>query len=252
MFRNIEKIELLNILQSSSVEKGEFRDRPSHGFIFKRSGQSRYAFSKESILLSEGEVLFIPKGESYAVRKTCAGESRYVLINFHAELPDPRPVKYALSGRMDFNHFCTRLTGCMTPDTAAERYRAMALIFEFLSHISEGTQTSYRNSEAVQRIEPAVRYLRENLYDPGLLVGSLHLLCGMSDTWFRKLFVARFGASPRQYVLNKRLSHAKAILESGEYNSVAEVAQLSGFEDPLYFSKVFRGRYGHPPSRPGE
>ena len=252
MFEHIEKIELMSILHGISVRQGEFSDRPSHAFIFKCVGQSRYSFEGSSILLSEGEVLFIPKGSAYTVTKTCPEESRYVLINFQAQLDRARPEKFLLAGRMDFAHFCSRLCACATPQTDAERWRAVALLYEALAYVSEAEKTPYSSSEAMARLKPALECLQERMFDPELSVGMLHTLCGLSDTWFRRLFKARFGASPGQYVLNKRLSHAKAILESGEYNSVAEVALLSGFSDPLYFSKAFRSRYGHPPSRAGK
>lgn len=252
MFEHIEKIELASILHGISVRQGAFYDRPSHAFIFKRIGQSRYNFENNSILLSEGEVLFVPKGSTYTVTKTCPEESRYVLINFQAELKQARPGKFLLAGRMDFAHFCNRLCACATPQTDAEKWRAVALMYEALAYISEAENIPYSSSDAMGKLEPALEWLRERIFDPELSVGSLHTLCGLSDTWFRKLFKTRFGASPGQYVLNKRLSHAKAILESGEYNSVAEVALLSGFSDPLYFSKAFRSRYGHPPSRAGK
>ena len=153
---------------------------------------------------------------------------------------------------MDFPHFCSRLRGCMTPQTDAEHWRAVALLYEALAYVSEAERIPYSSSNAMSILEPALVCLQERMLDPELSVGQLHTLCSLSDTWFRKLFKDRFGASPGQYVLNKRLSHAKAILESGEYNSVAEVARLSGFSDPLYFSKAFRCRYGQPPSKAGK
>lgn len=248
MFEYIENLKVLNTLQGSSTRHGLFPDRPSHAFIFKRSGQSRYRFDDGTILLCAGEVLFIPKGETYLVDKVSDGESRYVLINFQAELGAIRPAKFGLSGPMDEAYFSTRLCGCMTTDSTADRYRATALLYSLLAQVCDHSRSSYSNSDALRRLEPAVQHLRQHLFDPELLIGQLHTLCGLSDPWFRRLFQARFGTSPKQYVLTRRLEHARAILEQGEYNTVAEVAALAGFSDPLYFSKAFHRRYGFPPS----
>lgn len=248
MFEHIENLKVLNILQACSVRHGVFLNRPSHAFILKRSGQSRYRFHDSSILLCAGEVLFIPKGETYTVDKVNSGESRYVLINFQADLDTLRPEKFGLSGQADTEYFATRLCGCMTTDSTADRYRATALLYGLLAQVCDGSRTPYNHSDALRKLEPAVQHLRQHLFDPDLLIGQLHTLCGLSDPWFRRLFQARFGTSPKQYVLTRRLEHAKAVLEHGEYNTVAEVAALAGFSDPLYFTKAFHRRYGFPPS----
>ena len=137
-------------------------------------------------------------------------------------------------------------------DTAADRYRFTALFYEILSRLVEESRPEYRPSGALRRLDPAVEWLKNNLFDPQLRVGELHRLCGMSDAYFRRLFLTRFGVTPKKYVLTHRLSHARAILRSGEYNSIAEVAALSGFDDALYFSKAYRAAYGAPPSRETE
>lgn len=54
--------------------------------------------------------------------------------------------------------------------------------------------------------------------------------------------------SPKEYVVTQRISHARFIIESGDFDSIAEVAQLVGYNDPLYFSKAFKKLYGISPS----
>ena len=97
-------------------------------------------------------------------------------------------------------------------------------------------------------LEPALKFLEKHIFDPDLKIGKLHDLCGISDTYFRQLFLARFGISPKKYVIKRRLAQAKAISDSGEYDTIGEVAMMTGFEDALYFSKAFRNKYGYPPS----
>ena len=86
------------------------------------------------------------------------------------------------------------------------------------------------------------------MFDPSLRVGELPRLCGVSDTYFRRLFEERFGMPPKKYLLHSRLTQAKAILDSGEYDSIAGVAEAVGFEDGLYFSKAYKAKYGTPPT----
>ena len=244
----VELPEPINIICGLSVLHGEYVNRPSHVLIFKCSGESVYTFSDRTITLTQGEMLFIPEGASYTVRRTGSSESRYVLLNFHAKTAPARPEKFSFHERMDFPHLCTLLSKYRLLDTPADRYRLLSLFYEILAHTCHPREGDYRTDATLQRIDPAVEYLRENLFDTALKIGDLHTLCGMSDTYFRRLFIARFGVSPKQYVCTRRLAQAKAILDNGEYNSIAEAAALAGFEDALYFSRVFKRRYGYPPS----
>lgn len=55
------------------------------------------------------------------------------------------------------------------------------------------------------------------------------------------------GLAPRQYIINIRISKAKDLL-GNEAFSVGDVSQLVGYENALYFSRVFHKQVGMPPS----
>ena len=247
MFSNMENLKLLETYSGVSVLHRSFVDRPSHALVFKLEGESRYTFRGVPCLLRTGEVLFIPQGESYTVDALYHG--RYCLINFAADLPDPQPRLFTPNDTDQFIRLGLRMEKFRVLDTAADRLRFHALFYEILAGLCETNPTHYRPAETMARLDPAVEHLRNHLFDPALKVGELHDLCGISDTYFRRLFQDRFGITPKKYVLSRRLSHARAMLRSGEYNSIAEVACLSGFDDPLYFSKVYRAAYGYAPSQ---
>lgn len=245
---DIEKPELLNILEGPASLHGSFTCRPSHALVFKLSGESIYHFANKTLLLHQGQMLFVPRSEVYSFGKVSAGESRYILINFRGQVANAQPQIYDLAAFMDFDHFCNRLRRVSLLETTADRYRALSLFYQALECVCEAEKLTYLHTAAAQKLEPAVEVLREKLYDPALKIGQLHTSCGVSDTYFRKLFIARFGVNPKRYVLMQRLRRAKALLDHGEYNSIAQVAALSGFDDPLHFSKLFRQTYGCPPS----
>ena len=193
--------------------------------------------------------MFIPQGANYTFGKTSDGESRYILINFRGQVTDPQPAVYRLEQFLDFDYFCAQLQKAGMGDTPGDRYRVCRLFYQALEAVCESERAGYLHTRVSGVLRPAVERLQESLFDPNLKIGMLHEICGVSDTYFRKLFVARFGVSPKQYVLRKRLQQAKALLDHGEYNSIGQVAALCGFDDPLYFSRVFHRMYGHPPSK---
>ena len=104
----------------------------------------------------------------------------------------------------------------------------------------------YHNSK--KEYDIAIEFLKKNIYSPSLRIEKLHLLCGISDTYFRKIFKSKFNMTPQKYVLYERITHAKSILESGDFDTIREVALSVGYYDSLYFSKAFKKLYGFSPS----
>jgi AraC-like DNA-binding protein len=110
-------------------------------------------------------------------------------------------------------------------------------------------QKPYTTGGQKHKIDPAIRYLEEHLFDADLKVSALPVLCGVSAPSFRRIFVSRFGTTPKKYLQQQRLQAAKLMLEGGEYADIGAVAQAVGFEDPLHFSKCFKAFCGAPPSK---
>lgn len=247
MFDNMENLKVLNVIRGPSSLRQPYRNRASHALVFKCSSASHYTFPNAEITLNTGDVLFLPQGSSYTVSRVSGAYSEYILINFQASIPDARPALFTPTGTVDWVH---KLEQARLISTPADRHRLYAIFYELLAAIS-AADTAYRSSGDLKRLAPAEDYLKKHLFDPELKVSTLHTLCGISDTYFRKLFICAHGLSPKKYILLHRLQQARAILENGEFNDIREVAQLSGFEDALYFSKVFKKQYGYPPSLSG-
>ena len=68
----------------------------------------------------------------------------------------------------------------------------------------------------------------------------------VSRTTLNRLFQKKIGWSPGQYLLEYRLQQSEKLLQMGM--TVKQTALSCGFEDPFYYSRVFRKHYGMPPS----
>ena len=71
---------------------------------------------------------------------------------------------------------------------------------------------------------------------------------GVSYSWFRHTFTAHTGLSPHQYLLELRLVRARTFLAETEL-PIKEIALQTGFEDELYFSRLFRQKLNVTPSQ---
>lgn len=70
---------------------------------------------------------------------------------------------------------------------------------------------------------------------------------GISEYYFFRLFKNLFGVSPHQYIIEKRLQHAKHILKKDTV-TISELAYQCGYTDVFSFSKAFKKQFGFAPS----
>ena len=63
---------------------------------------------------------------------------------------------------------------------------------------------------------------------------------------FRRLFKADTGTTPVEYLNRIRINYAKELLENSTL-SVKNIAQMCGFDDQYYFSRVFKKQTGESP-----
>ena len=90
-----------------------------------------------------------------------------------------------------------------------------------------------------------LKFIDENL-DRRITVRELAALANLNEVYFSNLFKRMFDISPLQYVLNKKISHSMLLLKNTKL-SVKEIAYKIGFDDELYFSRIFKNKTGLSP-----
>ena len=68
----------------------------------------------------------------------------------------------------------------------------------------------------------------------------------MSSSAFINKFKRWIGSTPTQHIISARIASAQSLLENTDYD-IAQIAELVGYDDPLYFSRLFSKRVGMPP-----
>jgi len=101
-------------------------------------------------------------------------------------------------------------------------------------------------ARTADRIDKAVETMNRDFARP-LAMAELALDCGYSEGHFYRSFHQRTGKTPVQYLTEVRVRHARRWLEHTTL-SVEKVAEMCGFRDPLYFSRVFRRVTGQSPT----
>jgi AraC-like DNA-binding protein len=106
------------------------------------------------------------------------------------------------------------------------------------------------NAEFSEPVEKIRSSIRRNYSRPDYALDEVIRGMPFHYDYLRKLFKKEVGVSPLEYMTNLRMKSAETLLTAmwtNEY-SVSEIAQMCGFEDALYFSRVFKKYYGCAPS----
>lgn len=80
-----------------------------------------------------------------------------------------------------------------------------------------------------------------------LKLEQLAKLCNLSLSSFKRKFKKEFNDSPTNYIIEKRLEKAKELLSISNL-PISEIAYKMGFQDSLYFTRLFKDKIGMPPT----
>lgn len=127
--------------------------------------------------------------------------------------------------------------------------RRRGLLLEFLAlAISSGTgterpQMQNRNAPEVY-VKLAAEFIRHNYGT--ITVNDAVEYVGFSRSYFSTLFRQQMGMSLQEYLMKCRIQGSKDLLEKTEL-SVQEIARRAGYDNPMNFSRAFKGSCGVSP-----
>ena len=87
-------------------------------------------------------------------------------------------------------------------------------------------------------VRQLISFLNDNT-DKKLSMHSISYRFGYSSAWLQRIFRAATRKSIFQYFISLKIEKAKSYIAEGEH-TVAEIADLLGYETPQYFSMQFR------------
>lgn len=129
--------------------------------------------------------------------------------------------------------------------TASGPREYAAVLYREISHMIEENQLSAR-SQATPTIRIVKRYIAEH-YREDISLSSAAGLVNLTPVYLSRLFKKEEGINFVDYLNQYRIDVSKNLLRDVKYN-VLDVAELSGFSNTRYFSKIFKKAVGITPS----
>ena len=225
--------------------------------LYVASGKAHFYIKGQDIIVTAGNmVLFQPKQEMhyesfgkdkpevYWVHFT--GSQIRGILKRH-EVPLDNNVFYAGNSPTYAFLFKEMITELQTCRVGYESLLSMYLEQIFvLIHRSRLDKTPVVSSHLQEEMGIARRYFQEH-YNEDINIEEYALSRNMSVSYFLKKFKEVTTKSPMQYILAIRINNAVSLLESTDYN-VTEISTIIGYDNPLYFSRIFKKQKGVSPS----
>ena len=124
-----------------------------------------------------------------------------------------------------------------------------SILYEYLFLLaSKFPREQYTPGEKqISYVEETLTYLETN-YSNNISVQSLADSVGLNRSYLHRLFKSATGSSLKEYLLDLRIRKACSLLKSTDL-PVAIISHSVGYEDTLYFSRLFKKKKGLSPSQ---
>ena len=120
------------------------------------------------------------------------------------------------------------------------------LLFLILSDVCHTLNHQTESNPESKILTETCKYIQENFHK-NITIKELANNVSLSPSYFLKMFKKNANTTPTEYIISIRLSNAKQLLIESNL-TVAQIAELCGFNDASYFSYYFRRRFGMKPS----
>lgn len=133
------------------------------------------------------------------------------------------------------------------PDRAAKTVHQLSISDQGNTSEFEKSHASNFRYSSDPRIQRAVVLIESSMgqaMSPDLVADHV----GLSSRQFSRLFQDNLGMTPKRFIIETRLRHARWLVENSNLSMTA-IAYQTGFSDCAHFATSFKAKYGAPPTR---
>lgn len=126
-------------------------------------------------------------------------------------------------------------------------YRRKMILKKFKVLKIGPSEIVFHDNKDYKFISGLLDWLEENYTNPELEIKDMAAFSGLSRTSFYNRLKALVQMSPVEFVSDFRMKKAKMYIEKSNM-TIAEIAYRTGFNDPVYFTRLFKSKYKITPS----
>jgi len=241
--------------------------------LYCTSGKYELTIEKQSMILSEGDIVLIRPMQPHQTRTLLNGENRYIVLQFIPEglLSFAQPIDelqyifpFTHTGKQDVEFYTgAQFAGCPLGDwvkTILREYEQRAYGYEmavrthielvvlwFIRQWQPRSGVMPMNEQHLENVKSVLQYVGENLGE-ALTVHRLAAEFNMGCSTFSRFFNLNLGESLPSYIRRLRLTRAANELMQSD-KTITEIASELGFSSTSYFVMCFREQNGITPKQ---
>lgn len=231
------------------------KSRPNNALILFSGCSGRFKPNGSACVyeIPRGSVFFVPEGSGYDWTFYDMEKERVSTVLFEFAMTDSCGNRIGKELEAEIIYMDTDAASMLYNKLICEFSRPRAVpvriktaAWELMTFVLESGRKN-TVSESVRCIYKGIKYLED---DPKQIktVKEIAEMCNVSTNYFERLFKQYAGCTPSEYRINKKMERAKLLLSVGEMN-VRQISSELGFDDPSYFCRVFKKKFGITPTQ---
>lgn len=212
--------------------------RPYSALAFRIAGSARIQSGGQEYSIQTNDVLYLPQRVGYTAEYT---DTQMLVIHFETARDDRQIQVYSFqNGEELYKRFLKARSLWEQKEPGYEVY-TLAQLYTVLGMLLERETKTNLPAHFLKAVSLINARYKEN----GVRVNELCSQAGISPTVFRQLFRKHYQKTPVAYITDLRLDNARSLIAGGL--SIENAAYESGFNDPKYFARVVKKRFGCTP-----
>lgn len=240
--------------QESSFQKRQ-TNTPQYSLIYCQYGEGVLSYKNKTKIIKRGDLVITSPLQNFNYQAHPESKNSVYWINFSGRLADDFAERLlmkmddgvahvgVLSNIItDFDHLITLGSRGYT---ATNVIHAVHILQQALSFLALQLRLEAFNSSSKFDLEAIEALMRNNLHQE-LNLDTLAHYAQLSKFHFAKKFKELTDSSPIQHFINMKIQQACFQLDNSE-NTIKEIAESLGYNDPYYFSRLFKKVVGMSP-----
>lgn len=214
-----------------------------HAAYLVINGTGRFLIDGEAFPFAPGSLIFAFKGEVVAI--DAVGEIEVMYITFDGGRADDLFFRFGIMHTArSFPDYQTLIPFWQSSilysnDENIDLVSECVLMYTF----SRLTKLNKPTTDTMYKI---VKYIDENFAEPTITLTTVAANFSYNEKYLSHRFKEHTGVGFSKYLRNIRIKNALFLFDNG-VSAIKNVSILCGFDDPLYFSKVFKESIGISP-----
>ena len=242
-FNRSSDLICLNFIKEANNSQAKSKIATDYSVHLVMSGKGILTVNGNEHPIEKGSLFFVLEGDEFSV--SSAESLEYSYICFHGRRADELMLRFDISEKnnlffeyeslIPFWNECQELAEDGNIDILCESV--------LLYSLAKLTPAKKERNDVISKV---ISLTQKHFTDPTLSISAIADELGYDSKYLSSLFKKKKGIAYTAYLREQRIRHAIFLMEQGVV-SVKNVAILSGFGDPLYFSKIFTATEGMSP-----